>query len=139
MEQFCGLFVLILLEVKHVLGISLLILYLSLLVRPVIPLIEYKLNKDYIANFLCINKAKPKMHCDGKCYLKTKLKKASNEQQDSPHPVSAKSIDPFIKFAIKTNPQYFLPKIQGLSIDPYWEYLPLGYLPEIFHPPMRFV
>lgn len=34
----------------------------------------YELNKDYIAEFLCINRDKPAMHCDGKCYLRMKMK-----------------------------------------------------------------
>jgi len=33
----------------------------------------YELNKSYIAKVLCINRDKPAMHCDGKCYLKKKM------------------------------------------------------------------
>jgi hypothetical protein len=41
----------------------------------------YELNKNYIAAVLCENKAKPKLHCNGKCYLAKKLKQAENSQQ----------------------------------------------------------
>jgi hypothetical protein len=43
--------------------------------------IEYKLNKDFIAKNLCINKAKPKLHCNGKCQMMKKL--AEEEKQNS--------------------------------------------------------
>ncbi|HUQ97312.1 MAG TPA: hypothetical protein VM010_06580 [Chitinophagaceae bacterium] len=35
--------------------------------------IDYQLNKNYIAKNLCINKAKPKLHCNGKCQLSKKI------------------------------------------------------------------
>lgn len=36
----------------------------------------YLANKAYIAEVLCINKANAGMHCDGKCYLREKMKAA---------------------------------------------------------------
>lgn len=33
----------------------------------------YYAHKEYIAEVLCINKSKPELECDGKCYLKNKL------------------------------------------------------------------
>lgn len=38
--------------------------------------------KDYIAENLCINKLKPYLHCNGKCYLFQKLKEAEQKQRD---------------------------------------------------------
>jgi hypothetical protein len=43
----------------------------------------YELNKNYIAAVLCENKAKPEMHCNGKCYLAKKLKQAEKSEQKS--------------------------------------------------------
>jgi len=37
--------------------------------RPVAPLFVYIINQDYIAEFLCINKDKPELDCEGKCQL----------------------------------------------------------------------
>lgn len=47
----------------------LIILFLVQAIKPIIPFAEYAMNYDYIAKVLCINKEKPKMHCNGKCYL----------------------------------------------------------------------
>ena len=44
----------------------------------------YQLNKKMIADKLCVNKSKPQMHCDGKCFLSKQLKKAEeNEKRQS--------------------------------------------------------
>lgn len=36
--------------------------------------IEYEITKDYIINNYCVNKNRPELHCDGKCYLSKKIK-----------------------------------------------------------------
>ncbi|WP_121064825.1 hypothetical protein [Maribacter vaceletii] len=42
--------------------------------RPILPLLEYISNKDYIAEVLCINKERTELNCQGKCYLMQQLK-----------------------------------------------------------------
>ncbi len=46
--------------------------------------LDYQWNKDYIAKYLCVNRDKPEMKCEGKCYLCKKLKKEAKKDQDSP-------------------------------------------------------
>jgi len=41
----------------------------------------YQINKGYITANFCINKAKPKLQCNGKCYLAKKLKKAQENEE----------------------------------------------------------
>lgn len=38
----------------------------------------YELNKTYIAENICVNKNKPQLHCNGKCYLKKQLERTDN-------------------------------------------------------------
>lgn len=45
------------------------------------PVLDYIVNYDYIARELCENKAKPEMHCNGKCHLMKELAKAAEEQK----------------------------------------------------------
>ena len=45
---------------------------------------DYFLNKSYIAKVLCINKEKPKMHCNGKCYLARQIKEQEQQEQQAP-------------------------------------------------------
>ncbi|MBL6446716.1 hypothetical protein JMN32_10360 [Fulvivirga sp. 29W222] len=56
----------------------------SLLYSLALPVIwlDYQVNKDFIAKVFCINKDKPELKCNGKCYLAKKLKKAKKQQED---------------------------------------------------------
>jgi len=52
------------------------------IVRPLLPYIEYAINKDFIAKNLCINRDNPHSCCQGKCYLEKQLKKSSDSPND---------------------------------------------------------
>lgn len=41
----------------------------------------FELNQQYIATNLCVNRNKPQLHCNGKCYLMNKLKQAQEKEQ----------------------------------------------------------
>jgi len=60
-----------------------------LLARPVLPVLEYALNYNYIAKVLCENKAKPQMHCNGKCHLMKELAKAAEKEKSDSDKKSA--------------------------------------------------
>ena len=51
-----------------------------MLIKPIFPVVEYVVNYEYISKVLCENKAKPKMHCNGKCHLMKELAKASDAE-----------------------------------------------------------
>jgi len=51
------------------------------MLRPVQPYVEYILNQNYIAEFLCINKDKPELQCNGKCHL---VKQIEKQQENEP-------------------------------------------------------
>lgn len=61
----------------------LVIVSLTLLLKPVFPVLEYFINYDYIVTELCENKAKPELKCNGKCHLAKELAKAANN--DNPN------------------------------------------------------
>ncbi|WP_232735209.1 hypothetical protein [Flavobacterium sp. 5] len=56
------------------------IIVLMMLIKPIFPVVEYIVNYDYISKVLCENKAKPMMHCNGKCHLMKELAKASDAE-----------------------------------------------------------
>jgi len=53
------------------------------MLKPVMPVFDYVINQDYIAEYLCINKDKPEMHCDGKCYLMQMLAEQNQEKKQN--------------------------------------------------------
>jgi hypothetical protein len=46
--------------------------------------VYYQVNKSYIAKELCINKNRPMLHCDGKCFLAKKLKAEEKKNKKQP-------------------------------------------------------
>jgi len=44
-------------------------------------ILEYQVNKEFIAKNLCINRAKPSCCCQGKCYLNKKMAADQSDQQ----------------------------------------------------------
>lgn len=52
-----------------------------MLVKPVVPLLEYVINYDYIVKELCENKEKPVLQCNGKCHLAKQLAKAAEDEK----------------------------------------------------------
>ena len=42
---------------------------------------NYQVNKQYISEFLCINKSSSELSCEGKCYLKQQLKQTQDSQE----------------------------------------------------------
>jgi hypothetical protein len=40
----------------------------------------FELNKKYIADNLCVNRFKPQLHCNGKCYFMKKIKQAQDKE-----------------------------------------------------------
>jgi hypothetical protein len=58
-----------------------LIVIFALIFKPIFPVLNYAINYDYITKVLCINKAKPKLQCNGKCHLMKELAKASENEK----------------------------------------------------------
>ena len=65
---------------------ALFIVALLVLLKPVLPVFDYIINYEYIANELCENKAQPELKCNGKCHLMKELAKASENEK----PISEK-------------------------------------------------
>lgn len=94
----------------------------------------FYLNRSYIAANLCVNKDKPMMHCNGKCYLTKKIKE--QEKQDRQTPVSKSEKFDVIPFFVpapielantssEIKPEFFIKNEGPISSVPH----------SIFHPP----
>jgi hypothetical protein len=98
----------------------------------------FKLNQNFIARNLCINRAQPQKHCNGKCFLKKQMKRL--DQSDN-----SKSESPTVKIE-KTEVLCILPKFINISYTVFraekesylpfdaWPLLP-AHIPSVFHPP----
>jgi len=55
---------------------------LIMLFRPLLPILDYVINYDYIVNEVCINRDRPELKCNGKCYLMQSLAEQAEREQD---------------------------------------------------------
>ncbi|WP_123803273.1 hypothetical protein [Flavivirga aquatica] len=103
------------------------------MLRSIQPYIEYALNQDYIATFLCINKNNPKLQCHGKCHLAKALEK---QQESTPNSLRVSLKNYPIGFVTI----YKLKKIQefisvSISYYSYKQLYDFDYNRDAFHPP----
>lgn len=66
---------------KQALSVLIAAAMLAYAIEPVSILLHFYLNRASIAQTLCENRNNPSLHCEGKCYLKKQLERASEEQQ----------------------------------------------------------
>ncbi len=99
---------------------------------------EYAVNKEFIAKNLCVNKAKPKLKCHGKCQL---MKKMAEETENSNSGSGSGTIKSNLSEALPnhdlSNVFMFTPPTNRISHNAI--YLLLKYtapLAAIFHPPL---
>lgn len=59
-------------------------------------MIDYAVRYDYISQQLCVNKNKPELRCNGKCYLAKELAKSTEDTSKSETPKSTIHIDTFL-------------------------------------------
>lgn len=115
-----------------------LILALILLFKPVLPVLGYLMNYEYIAKELCINKNDPGLHCSGKCQLKSELAKASDTPQNGMHDKKVKTAESELLF-IHDLPAYVFEK-QAITTtrtcDTYQDMFSPVVCNAIFHPPI---
>ncbi|PWA07491.1 hypothetical protein DB895_00085 [Flavobacterium psychrotolerans] len=78
-----------------------------MLLKPIIPVLEYAVNYDYISKVLCENQDKPTMHCNGKCHLMKELAKASENEK----PISSDK-----KSASQENEVLFFQNVKSFQI-----------------------
>lgn len=110
-----------------------LVLYVLAMLRPVLPVFEYVVNQDYISEYLCINKDKPMMNCDGKCYLSKMLQEDQNEKQQNLPPIDLREYPiGFIEILLIDFQENFYQKNELTYI---LEGKPCKFLNSIFHPP----
>lgn len=105
----------------------------------------YTINKDYIIQNFCKNKATPQLKCDGKCHLKKVLSISKKETapQELPLPNLEKIKVPLLYYQAIPNP--FIEVVDVVSIatvrSAFYPYvLAYAYQPviAIFHPPQYY-
>lgn len=105
------------------------------MLRPIQPYVEYVLNQDYIAEFLCINKDKPKLQCHGKCHLVKQIEKQQEKEPLSSLRISLENYPIGFVNIYKIEPFKAFINLKKNSIDFYFELYDFDYYCNTFEPP----
>ncbi|NML57996.1 hypothetical protein [Chryseobacterium cheonjiense] len=115
--------------------ISIFIIF-TIALRPVLPLINYAVNYDYIVKNLCENRNIPQSTCKGKCYVSKELAK-TEKQSTTNQTAKISGIDVFISHEILSfsmNNQFNVSNKK--SDSSYINFHTSEYFSRIFHPPL---
>jgi hypothetical protein len=99
--------------------------------------INYIINQDYIKEYLCINRDREDLQCNGKCYLANQLKQTeSKNETDGQFPYLKITKMEYVKFSFLSD--NYLHKMIPLFENKHSHYFLSTYFQingEIFHPP----
>lgn len=121
-------------------GIAILFSFLMLSISCVdlLQIVAFKLNQGSITALFCVNKDKPAMKCDGKCFLKKALTTSKDENQSKPiPPPNEKSTIVYIQNSF--NLSSALMALKSNTFFNYLEPFTLRLARDILHPPERWM
>ena len=124
--------------------ISLGLLGLMLLKACVIPLLylDYEIRRDYIVANLCENRNRPKLNCNGKCYLAKKIAEAKKqEERQAESDFLSKLFAPatdlsFLSGINIEKTEYALSFSKSVKFDYDSTFRSFNHIRDIFHPPL---
>jgi len=93
----------------------------------------FEMNKSYIAKELCVNKNRPEMHCNGRCYLMNKLKQAQEKEHQQEQQFQKIQLQEALVYTPFTFKRYASPS-RPLHF-PYATGIPVSSVNAVFHPP----
>jgi len=67
---------------RRITGYLLIVALLSVNFSSLFIFAGFELNKQYIATHLCVNRDKPWLHCNGKCYFMRKIKQEQEKEKN---------------------------------------------------------
>jgi hypothetical protein len=112
-----------------------LIILLRMMAMPV-SLMEYSMNKNFIASTLCENKVRPEMHCNGRCFLNKKLAK-SNDNQNTPDQKGSSKISIVDFYQSITHPLFSSHTLHLIHLSPVNNlHIITAYTVSVFRPPI---
>ena len=120
--------------IKQIPVILLLTAFLGQTFSKCIIFFNYQLKKNYIATFLCENRNKPEMKCEGKCYLCKRLKNENKKDQENPE---RKAENKFEIISFVPRFEFSHPGFKAITFNypHYQESVYSSFTQTFFHPP----
>jgi len=98
---------------------------------------EFRINKDYIAKNLCVNRFKPRCCCKGKCYLNKRLAEDQSQQQTPAKSAQHEEIPLQVVRAASVLAEPVATILQHRHATRYLDDEPQDYIPSFFAPPRK--
>jgi hypothetical protein len=93
----------------------------------------FSYNQNTLAKEFCVNKNKPQLHCNGKCYLLKKLKQAQEKEQQQDQKLRKILLqEAVIMLPFKLNTYR---AEEGIQLVPHCAGKPVTHAYSVFHPP----
>lgn len=117
--------------ISHILIV---VMLFSSMIRTIV-VADYSINKEFIAKYLCVNRDKPKSHCNGKCHLRKQLEKQDRADSKTKSALTGKLYE---EYCLIMNDDNWTDILTDLKTDPLQFYK--GSYSEkkvsaVFHPP----
>ena len=98
--------------------------------------VDFALNQAAITARYCVNKSRPMLHCDGKCYFAKQLKKQEERESKSASPLKERleMLPVAFRSLVPTAPARWASAPAGYS-SPRSAWVPATAIRGIFHPP----
>ena len=93
----------------------------------------FELNRDYVAKNLCINRNKPWLHCNGKCYFMRKIKEAQEKEKNQERSAQ-KNLFQDAFFGRKVQIRFYTQVLRKIPVPNGHITLPIANLP-VYQPP----
>ncbi|MDX2282723.1 MAG: hypothetical protein NW241_01115 [Bacteroidia bacterium] len=98
--------------------------------------VAFRVNQDYIAAYLCKNRFRPELQCNGNCVLMQRLREAEREDaQAAPQVAASRPEAPFLCPPQLEHPAPLLPLAAGVRPDTGPLCCPGPWMLDIFWPP----
>lgn len=98
-------------------------------------IIDFKINRDFIAKFLCIERDEPVNTCEGQCYLSSQLNKAEEEREKQAPAQSKERLEIVYYYSafLHFKPADSSSEMPGADLET--DHYSYTFVSDIFHPP----
>lgn len=103
--------------------------------------VSFKINQDYISTYLCINRDKPQLQCNGKCVLMQRMQQEVNNLDEQNRQKTQHIIEHEVLMFCQNVPEFqihrtLFPTSKVLKINTHLtSFKPQSSIAAVFHPP----
>ena len=111
-----------------------------ILLRPLLPVLDYVVNYDYIVDELCVNRDRPELNCNGRCYLMRALAEEASKKRDAEERGAKNNLQLSVTYFMEHGAAWefacITPEPKTKAVDSYLIALGSGHPSKLLKPPI---